>query len=778
VEYWHIGDAAGPAPGVRQSITPTLQYSNTLLLTVLAAALLSGTGVLAQSFRYGGTQLNAKRPIDVLAGKSYSIVVTEFFHHGEINDKGTNVLVAARNRKICPMKVLQLGPGDFCRLAFEPAIGQTGYDVFYGGEPLEEPPPPLTSRDGLLLETRHYKHCNLNRLDAVRKAFESAKPFGADYVDNVHHSANPFSPNLEPFLSHYSGHLHVTTPGKYGFMTSSQDASFLLVDDKLVVAAPGRHGPRRRALRGSRKDVQLSAGDHKFDYYHAATGSSAVMAIAWEFRPRSDKPIPKKVPDEIFGSHRVAHLPAGRVTTRTTTNVPDFDVKIAGEVPLPDNPVPLIGVLFRDMSPKALTLQGKIRWDFGDGQTSNMPNPDHVYLRPGIYAVKLSIKRSSRVSEITQRIEIGRPFLTYKDKMHTLDEYLPIVETYNPQTLDAASLRQLVLTYEAKSLQLETRADELQEKLAEAIRERQEDPDWVATDEEKEKAAAITGQIEELRKESRTHLSKAATTGMTAFTKESTARGDDELLKLARLIAPMARERFGDSSIAAKIWYGAAQKVTNPALRGQCEAESADIAINDLLNKSAAKTLLDSATKHLGGTKTGEAASHLQRVWGDYYAWTGDGEAARKAYREAEKALGSKRRYIESAAWLGAHSRSTEEFVQQKQFDRAAEQIRQWLADFPAARLEGYLTLLYVRYWAARGQHAQAVAQAGQLQEVNPESPYVDQILMLAADCEMRRGRKDAALAILHSILQDYPGSPLVPAAKKNIQVLEGGKKE
>ena len=43
-----------------------------------------------------------------------------------------------------------------------------------------------------------------------------------------------------------------------------------------LVAAPGRHGPERRALPGNRKEVELSAGRHTFEYYHAASGPSAM----------------------------------------------------------------------------------------------------------------------------------------------------------------------------------------------------------------------------------------------------------------------------------------------------------------------------------------------------------------------------------------------------------------------------------------------------------------------------------------------------------------------
>ncbi len=714
----------------------------------LFIVVLTATGAWGQSFRRAGAEFNALRTVNIPSGKSYSIVVTDFFHHGEIRPDGKNVIVTVRGGKPVPMRVLQLGPGDFCRLAFQPAQRKSGYEILYGGDPPKENPPTLTSRDGLLLEIRRYKNCNLHSLDSVHKAFDAAEPIGADYVESVFHSHNPISLKAEPFFSRYSGYLNIDAAGVYGFFTSSRDASFLLIDGKPVISAPGRHGPMRRARRGSRGDVRLSAGQHKFDYYHAAAGPTAMMVAAWEIAPQGEKPrLPRHIPPGAFRTQRVAHLPAGGVTMRTTKLVPDFLTKVVGDVPLPDNDVPMIGVLFRDASPKALTMQGKIRWDFGDGQTDNRLNTDHVYLRPGPYTVKLSIKRGGRTVETTNRIYVDRPAITRrgddKNKLHTLDEYLKIVETYDPHTLDAVALRQLVLAYEAKALELVSQS---KQKDAKAVAEK--------------------------------YFAMAVSAGKVAFLENSAADGDDDLFKLAGLIAPIARERLGDSDSAARVWYGASRRIGAADLKAECETRSADVAVNDLPNNTAAKKLLEAATTHLGGNKEGEAAGRLQRVWGDYYAAVGDGEAAGKAYRKAEKIRRHEQRYVAKTAWGGAHSRSTEEFIRNGRFDRAAAQIHRWLNEFPAARIDGYLTLLYAKYWAGRKKYDQAVAQAEQLQAVNPNSPYVDRILLLSADCDMRRGRTDRALATLHSILQDYPGSPLVPVVKKNIELIKIGARD
>ncbi|MGA2062101.1 MAG: hypothetical protein ABSG67_16575, partial [Thermoguttaceae bacterium] len=132
------------------------------------------------------------RVVELGAGKSFNAVVTEFFHHGEIKPDGRNVIVAAKDQLV-PCKVLQLGPGNFCRLAFQTVKGQMEYDILYGGDPPTESPPPWTCKDGLLLETRHFARCNLQNLEPLRRAYESSAPFVSDYVDGVFHGSNPFS---------------------------------------------------------------------------------------------------------------------------------------------------------------------------------------------------------------------------------------------------------------------------------------------------------------------------------------------------------------------------------------------------------------------------------------------------------------------------------------------------------------------------------------------------------------------------------------------------------
>ena len=741
---------------------------------VPAALLLPADLAVAQSFRHDGTEFNAVRRVMAPAETSYTAVVVEFLHHGEIHPDGRNVVVVAKNRELVPCRVLQLGPGDFCRLAFQTIKGQREYDVLYGGPTPRDNPPPWTCRDGLLLETRHYRPCNFRNLKSVQSAFDAATPIGADYVDGVFQAENPFSLKREPFLSRYTGWIDLPKTGVYGFITSSQDCSFLSIDDKLVASAPGYHGPARRAFRGSRHDVELAAGSHKFQYDHAAAGHDAMMVAAWEINPTDPKPSrPTRIPAEAFGSQRIGHLAAGGVSLRTTRYVPDFAVKIVGDVPLPDNDVPLVGVQFRDASPKSLAIQAKFQWNFGDGQTSNLPNADHVYLRPGLYSVKLSILRGGKTVDMANRIYVDRPPLTDRDKPHTLSGYLRVIETYDPKTLDAVALRQMVLALEAKSLAL---ADEAKH-AAQIVRAAEDDPN--------RRPGAMQGvpleeeaESQEFSAESRQYAAKAVNVGRVAFADGSAANGDADLLRLAQLIGPMARFRMGNAELAFQIWRGAARHISAAQPKAECEIAAADVAVNDLADAAAAKPLLDAAKKHFDTGRSGPIAADWHRVSGDYDAATGDGRSARKEYNAAESSAGSSKNFVERTAWLGAHARSTEAFLRAKQYVRAVEELRAWQREFPADKIDGYWSLLFANYWAARGKYAQAIAQAEQLQAVNPDSPYIDRLLYLAAESEMRRGRKDRALATLHSLVKDYPGSPLAPLAKKDIESLEGGKKD
>ncbi|MCS7238670.1 MAG: PKD domain-containing protein [Thermoguttaceae bacterium] len=747
-----------------------------LIALFFLVAVLVREHAAAQSFRCAGTEFNAQRPVRVPPDRSFSVVVVEFFHHGEIQPDGKNVLVATERLRPVPTRVLQVGPGDFCRLAFQTVPQEESYVILYGGQPPDPAAlPPWTSRDGLLFEARKFPaDVNLFSFDSVKKAFEQAEPIGADYVDGVLHGFNPVWPRPEPFLSRYSGYLHISTPGVYGFYTSSEDCSFLVIDDKLVVEAPGRHRPERFAQPGMRRDIRLEAGPHRFEYYHAAAGPSATMVAAWEPNPSGAKPQPQAIPPEVFRSWAVGRLTPGPPSSRREKLMPDFTFEATGDVPLPDNPDPLVGVEFTNTSPPELLTRVKVHWDFGDGQTSEELNPFHVYLRPGLYTVKLTVTRAGRPVEIAHRILVDQPIYNIprrraqaqkgEQSFPTIDQYLPILSQYNPKKLDAVSLRQLVLAYEYKATLLLGGEEPPQPGAGKTPQDVASTPEELAR-RKKELAAKRT--------EAAKWIQAAVAAGQVAFAGQAAARGDAELLALARLVGPMARDYLGDSKAALAIWLGAAERLTSPEAVAEAQTEAADILVNDLTSPKEAASLLESAQKKLGTVNRGNLAAKLARVWADYHAALGQADEARRLYRQAEERLQNPRTYVERIAWQGAHSRSVEDFLQVDWWERAAEQLRNWEAEFPADKIEGYWGYLKTRYWLARNQLGPARQVVEQLLTINPTSPYADLALFALAEAEVTRGLRDQALAHLQQLIRDYPGSPTIPQAKALLSKLE-----
>ncbi|HKI33986.1 MAG TPA: PKD domain-containing protein [Gemmataceae bacterium] len=684
--------------------------TSTVLVTLLAFGAASPPAPAQDSWP-GGT-LCWRRVVQLPAGASApAVVVAEFFTHGDLSADGRNLAVFEGERTV-PWRVLQVGPGDFCRVAFQTVRGGKAYRIYYGG-PTPVDRPAWGESPGLLLETRRWKACDPQRAAAVRNAFTEAEPVGADYVASVSHRFNPFLPNPEPFLSRYRGTLHVESTGKYLFFTSSQDCSFLLIDGQEVVAAPGLHGPVHDArIKG---EVHLDKGPHTFEYLHAASGPEACMVAAWQ-PPKAAQPEP--IPARAFGADEVAHLPAVGLRHVVKESQPDFSAVVTGEAPVLEAEQPLVRVQFRDLSAAPVTARTATRWDFGDGQTSEQAEPAHVYLRPGLYAVKLSVTRTGQTRQTVNRILVHRG-VTASDPKKGPDQvadYLPLLNQYDATRLSKADVLQLV------------------------------------------RACDQAGQG-----------ARAAKAGKAALL-AATAEDDQEtLLELVRVVAPLLRDRCDDAEGALAVWPAVGRAISAERGKTECELEAADVCLNDLLRRGEAEPLLKSAKARLARSDNPALTGRLQRLWGDWHARGGDREKARAAYERAAACLTTRRSAAEQNAWRGSFSRSAEAFLRDNELDRARDELRRWQEEFPGDKVDGYLPLLQAQYWAARGKYAQAVAVAGDLAALNPDSPYADRLALLAAECEEKQGHVERALAAYKAFLTDYPGSPLVETARRKV---------
>ena len=132
-------------------------------------------GEPAQETAETGSGLIYQRKVQLPQGPALpAIVMTEFFTNGELSASSSSIVVHDSRRNAVPWRILQLGPGDFCRLAFQTVPKQHLYKIYYAGKGEPEKPPAWTNRAGLLLQTRHWTNCNLRSLDSF--AIPSSRP--------------------------------------------------------------------------------------------------------------------------------------------------------------------------------------------------------------------------------------------------------------------------------------------------------------------------------------------------------------------------------------------------------------------------------------------------------------------------------------------------------------------------------------------------------------------------------------------------------------------------
>ncbi|MCL2744855.1 MAG: PKD domain-containing protein [Planctomycetaceae bacterium] len=745
-------------------------------------------------YKIAGGGFAAKRELSGVAGKS--ILVTQFLHHGLINQSqkgvdprtlnaGKTIVVTTRTNKQVPFKILQLGPGDFCRLAVQAERGASNYDIYYGipegGKPNNIPVPEWTAEGGLLMETRHINQTfSMDELESLQKAFERSEPIGADYVPTVYHGHNPFALKQEPFMSCYTGTLNVTEGGRYTVITSSHHCSFVLIDGKVVASHPGRHQRSWDAKPELIKQINLTPGKHPFQYWHATGDNFTSMLFAWELNG-GDKPKRLSlIPPESFGESAVAKVPCGAVVMSDKPGMPDFECRIIGSVPLPDNEKHLIAVQFQNKS-VGLAANGKFSWNFGDGLTSEEKSPGHIFFKPGIYSVELSSQTAAHTLVCVNRIEVEQPHVIItgnaeeqkRDRaaLPTLDLYLKILETYDTSKLEPETLLQLVDTYQAKIDSLLNPTEAEMKAMTEV--ETQEEQDSKTPQNRPRPAVRSQTAIQRARltEQANKYRRLIAEAVHAPLTKNPNFKGDT-VYELALRAGGIARDYLDDWKLAGQIYRAAAEKVTFGDYAAECYALAADVAL-DMRNQNAAKDFLDKASKKVSPAGMSQSVSTYYRVLADFLADTGKGNEARSTLTKAAKSSDAKHQYSAQVALQGSASRNAEIFLREKNFDRVIESLRTWQLEYPAASYDGYITLITAKYYLEKGKHELPAALADRQLVLNPDSAYVDELLLTAAEAQIKAGNKPAAIAYLRSLTKEHPGSPLVPEAQKRMAELE-----
>jgi tetratricopeptide (TPR) repeat protein len=493
--------------------------------------------------------------------------------------------------------------------------------------------------------------------------------------------------------------------------TSSNGGSWVLIDGRPAVEWPGAHGPAGDARHA--KPVTLSAGVHRIDYWNVSVAGSVSTLAAWQ-SPAGGRfePIPAKAFLPVSEAALVEMDVQGERMTA------DFFAENAGEAWWPDQYA--VRMKFRNLS-KSISAQqgGKFEWNFGDGQTSTLAAPTHIYLAPGEYIVTLKASRLADASTFRAKVAVARNWWRQTDPaMEPTKRYADEVALYNLPDLETKCLLVAVSLFE---------------------REGMSGPVVAACTEALKRQGVVESQVQKLGLLAGEHLRK-------------TGKADPAVAAYRAIEARLKSTVF---KVGTAVQIG-------------------ETLLHDLHRWDEAEKEYQ---RVLGTYGTSGADASLRRTHiglGDIWRHRGDADKARRAYQAAAALKVVSFAPKEAAVRVGTLARYVEEYTREKQWEWAFKFLDDWAWEFPDDKLQGHWSYLKASALVARGDHAAALLEANDVLAAVPANPYAVRLLMLAADCYVTLGDKDKARLLLQTAAEDYPEDPDQSKARQRLTTLGG----
>jgi len=621
---------------------------------------------------------------------------------------GSDIRVVA-GRKPVPFTIVFKGRAGTVTIAWKKLPRTATYHAYFGNPNAGALKETWQPKRGLLLETRRFRSGNPSNLSAMRYIIrKNTEVMGRSFVDRIFYGYNPHGPSVNN-INIFTGYLNCPISGRYEFYTSSDDASFLLIDGRLVVQWPGWHGPIARArFKGV---LNLKKGLHKLEYLHVQGGNRQIMAAYWRPPGRSSIEV---IPASAFSPVSRAHV--GWMKTKSGRFVPDFWPSNKGEAVLGDHDdVFLIKMHFDNRSPAAARRFYRSTWDFGDGTKQRAVSPEHVYLASGTYKVTLTMSKGKLDYETTSWVVVDRDWkhLQTARKIDKLADYYPLVKDYPLDAMDPRSIHNAAWMFQKLG-----RTEKMAEAVRVLLKTARKVPDSMLIQD--------VIKLEELLLEKK----KAAEALDALAVAERRAAHVATKAQLAVRRARIMINHTGDAAGAKK----EAQKVLDEYAKAKPET------------LRWARILLGDAAGKLVTTSAEEA-----------YA------AALAEYEKAEAIktnIKFRGRFDEVA--IPSLSRSIEDYLRRNELELCEKLLDEWEFRKPTDKLVGYYTLLRAQWWLQKGRSEVAAELLQSLIEINPASTYGDQALWKLADCYAAERNYEKADEALDSIAKLFPESALV----------------
>ncbi|MFP4054679.1 MAG: PKD domain-containing protein [Phycisphaerae bacterium] len=621
---------------------------------------------------------------------------------------GSDIRVVTAGGAPVPARVLMMGPGDLAKVAFGIEPGQSTYYVYFGTRNPPKPPRKLQIRRGLLLETWANPGGKVNTLKQARAVFDKAdKLLGRDFRSRVFLGHNPFGPGNQ-IANRFVGYFSVDRPGEYLFAITSRDASFLLVDDELLISNGGLHGPVRRSK--ARKKITLDKGLHKVEMLHVNFRADPVAVLAWQ-PPGAKRTWPMK-PRDFLSVYPARQGPLQRYGRKVEV---DLSVDHAGEAFFANR----YAQRYRFGAGLFGYRGARWVWDFGDGQISSAPNPQHVYLADGTYTVRLVATTGVGTFQRQQKIVVTRPWdKVHINKLDSLKQQAQIVSGYDFAKLSVEANHAAVLLLDRAGFAR---------------------PALVA-------ARTLLKRGGELKPE---------------------ALGDVALAMAESLV------QTDKPAEAADALQNAAKRTDSPKVRAELYTRAGQILL-EMGKPEPAEKLFRNVLMNFAAATNTPAIRDARIGMGNCRRAAGDADKAAEAYKSA--GLGKGITLKKLPITRGDYARHVEAYTADGKLNDAGSYLDKWASDIPADQLEGYWSLLKARLCVARKDLPAAVREAEILLKVNPTSNYAPQLLLLTADAHAAQNQARQARAALRKLVQEYPESELAEKAAERLSKQAAGK--
>ena len=305
--------------------------------------------------------------------------------------------------------LLWTSPGEPATLVFDSIANAKKYQVYVGST---WPPLHLADKQaGVWLETREGDGKVITHVADMLEAWKqsSGKVVGRALTTGIFEGGNRFGPQRN-LLVHLQAWFDLASPTHFDFAPLSTDSTFVLVDGKEVVEWTGLHDWRTPPSGPPQGGIDLAAGRHGIDYYNAFVyppgGGAALLCCLsakggsmpqWTML-RTGDPFYRTVTLYQVTGYETQASPADAVMA-VATGRPGAAPAVAISPRIDTE-----SIINSDMDvgfvSMELTCLGQVNdtltWTFDDGGTAQGLVVKHLFARPGLRTVRLSVQQGDK----------------------------------------------------------------------------------------------------------------------------------------------------------------------------------------------------------------------------------------------------------------------------------------------------------------------------------------------------------------------------------------------